>query len=155
MNGELLITCLLENFANGIENPAEDPRADVSMMNGLRENGTGCGYTVPDRIPMESIVAVQVISLAQGLFLFFIFAFRYEIFMLWAERFHLTSKKIDTTEDLSSSAQTGGGRTGSYTNRIGAASQTGGSSSTLGPIAPNSPINDAKPDKYAQLNGDD
>jgi len=100
-------SCLLNNFAMGISDPATNPEANSSELSAKYgiENNTGCGEVYPVRISLPGYIYLMCIAGSQGIFVFIIFGAKLENFNLWRERFGLTSKKYDTTADNDSSTK--------------------------------------------------
>ena len=95
-------TCLLENFANGIANPASDPAADNSMLAfyGVA-NGTGCGELFPVGPSLARARLLQFTSFNQTFFLlsFFFVSFT----SLWYKKLMGISTKSEPMSTRSGS----------------------------------------------------
>eukprot|EP00941_MAST-03F_sp_MAST-3F-sp1_P005009 g5009.t1 len=63
--GQEWVQCLLENYANGILNPATDCSADTSMMS-AHKNGCGCGLTIPGTVSGALIILIHCSILGQA-----------------------------------------------------------------------------------------
>jgi hypothetical protein len=114
------VGCLLLNFANGIQNPGNDTAANVSTVAqwGIKQ-GSGCGMTYPVGVSLPMLTAANVIGLFQGVWVFFIFGARIEIYNLWAERLHITSHRYDMSVTSASQNKKGAGNTGGGTRGAG------------------------------------
>jgi hypothetical protein len=89
VGGEMWVECLLQNHAVGINDPAQDPRADASMISaeyynagGGRPQG-GCGDSFPAFLHVNFARAVAALCAAQGALLFVTFCNGSTLHLWW------------------------------------------------------------------------
>jgi hypothetical protein len=84
--GQAWVACLLVNFAKGLDDPAADPSADVSMLIGAAPGQQGCGTTQPGGIAFPTTLAMFIAASSQSIAVFLIFGLKKENWALWCRQ---------------------------------------------------------------------
>jgi len=83
--GAAWVQCLLENAANGIEDPRDDPSVDNSMLIDASPDLEGCGRTQPGGVPNASLQLTFYLVQLQSFLVFITFGTDTANLKLWRE----------------------------------------------------------------------
>ena len=92
-SGEKWIFCLLQNYANGYDNPAYNSSADNSILFENSTHNEGCGYAQPVRIKPSEYILVIITLASVSILLFLVFGATKKTFDLWYYDFFCRSKE--------------------------------------------------------------
>jgi hypothetical protein len=102
------VDCLLANFAGGIDDPANDPKANTTMLVGAPAGQQGCGVTQPGGLPFVLTITMFVAVSSQSIAVFAIFGLKWENLTLWMQALGCMNKDgaVQDREEPSSFTQT-------------------------------------------------
>lgn len=103
--GKQFVSCLLQNFAAGIDDPANNPLADTTLGGGPKVDN-GCGNKQQGGIPFTLTFIMFLAVSSQSIAVFLIFGLKAENFSLWRQAFGCEPRKIQTQESVGSSFKT-------------------------------------------------
>jgi hypothetical protein len=99
--GQAWVVCLLTNFAAGIDDPAADPRANLTSLVGAAAGQRGCGTTQPGGISFPTTLAMFIAASSQSIAVFLIFGLKKENWSLWRQSFGLEARKVTVQSSVS------------------------------------------------------